>query len=261
MLKFLSLRRVVMSEFQPCAPAAPSMSITVTVRVFAVTALVAFCFALGLTAQAQSPAPEIHLLPAPREAHFVGAVDLPSKVVVTAPGREAEDEFAAKDLEEAIGALPRASDPGSNTKSARGLPYKVTLLRTGSPGAKLVLSRAKLTFDPAMESEGYILSIEPHQAYVIGATGSGVFYGVQTLKQLLPLPGAPRQIPTGTVRDWPAMQYRGIDDDLSRGPFPTLKFQEHQIKVFASFKINIYSPYFEHTLLYPDRPLPAPPGS
>ena len=68
-------------------------------------------------------------------------------------------------------------------------------------------------------------------------------------------------LPTGTVRDWPAMRYRGIDDDLSRGPFPTLDFQKHQIRVFASFKINIYSPYFEHTLLYPDHPLAAPPGS
>ena len=84
---------------------------------------------------------------------------------------------------------------------------------------------------------------------------------MQTFKQLLPLPGAPRVLPTGTVRDWPAMQYRGIDDDLSRGPFPTLEFQKHQIRVFASFKINIYSPYFEHTLLYPDHPLAAPPGS
>ena len=75
------------------------------------------------------------------------------------------------------------------------------------------------------------------------------------------MPGAPRVLPTGTVRDWPAMHYRGIDDDLSRGPFPTLDFQKHQIRVFASFKINIYSPYFEHTLLYPDHPLAAPPGS
>jgi len=83
---------------------------------------------------------------------------------------------------------------------------------------------------------------------------------VQTLKQLLPLAGAPHVLPVGTVRDWPAMSYRGIDDDLSRGPFPTLAFQKHQIRVFSSFKINIYSPYFEHTLLYPSQPLTAPPG-
>jgi hypothetical protein len=73
--------------------------------------------------------------------------------------------------------------------------------------------------------------------------------------------GAKPTLPTGTVRDWPAMKYRGIQDDLSRGPFPTLEFQKHQIRVFAALKANIYSPYFEHTLLYPNQPLAAPPGS
>ena len=111
-----------------------------------------------------------------------------------------------------------------------------------------------------MESEGYVLVIGPHEAAIVGATGSGIFYGVQTFKQLLPLPGTPRVLSTGTVRDWPAMKYRGISDDLSRGPFPTLDFQKHQIRVFASFKINIYSPYFENTLFYPDAPLAASPG-
>ena len=149
----------------------------------------------------------------------------------------------------------------SRAAAARPAAYRVTLLRTDCAEAKALLAHASLTFDPAMESEGYVLVIEPHEATIVGATGAGVFYGVQTFKQLLPLPGAPRVLPTGTIRDWPAMRYRGIDDDLSRGPFPTLEFQKHQIRVFAAFKINIYSPYFEHTLLYPDHPLAAPPGS
>jgi hexosaminidase len=203
--------------------------------------------ALGSSTPAQT------LLPAPREAHFGAPVDLPARVLVSAPGKSPEDGFAAQDLEDVLGQLPPAD--------AQGLPYRVLLLRTGTAEAKAVLARNKLSFDPAMEAEGYVLVIEPHEAYVVGATGSGVFYGVQTLKQLLPLPGTPRQLPTGTVRDWPAMKYRGIDDDLARGPFPTLAFQKHQIRVFASFKINIYSPYFENTLLYPDQPLAAPPGS
>ncbi len=203
--------------------------------------------ALGSSTPAQT------LLPAPREAHFGVPVDLPARVLVSAPGKAPEDGFAAQDLEDALGQLPAAD--------AHGLPYRVLLLRTGTAEAKAVLARNKLSFDPTMEAEGYVLVIEPHEAYVVGATGSGVFYGVQTLKQLLPLPGTPRQLPTGTVRDWPAMKYRGIDDDLARGPFPTLAFQKHQIRVFASFKINIYSPYFENTLLYPDQPLAAPPGS
>jgi hexosaminidase len=216
---------------------------------------------------AQAP---VQLLPAPREAQLGAPVDLPARIVVSDPGRGTEDDFAAADLEDAIkGAIKDAiknvdaSRPvaPAGPQSAARPPYRVVLLRTESAEARALLARTHLAFDPAMESEGYVLVLDAHGATIIGATGSGVFYGVQTFKQLLPLPGAPRAIPTGTIRDWPAMAFRGIDDDLSRGPFPTLDFQKHQIRVFASFKINIYSPYFEHTLLYPDHPLPAPPGS
>ena len=216
--------------------------------------LTVVCFAALAAAQTQ-----VRLLPAPREAHFGQAAGLPARILVTVPGHEAEDEFAARDLEEALKRIPPAGDESHAAQP----PYRVTLLRTGSAAAKSILARNKLSFDPVMESEGYILVIEPREATIVGTTGSGVFYGVQTFKQLLPLPGGrrgDRVLPTGTVRDWPAMKFRGIHDDLSRGPFPTLDFQKHQIRVFASFKINIYSPYFEHTLLYPDHPLAAPPG-
>jgi hypothetical protein len=33
------------------------------------------------------------------------------------------------------------------------------------------------------------------------------------------------------IRDWPAMRCRGLDDDLSRDPVPTLEFQKRQIRV------------------------------
>ena len=44
------------------------------------------------------------------------------------------------------------------------------------------------------------------------------------------------------------MRYRGFHDDLSRGPVPTLEFQKKELRTFAAYKINVYSPYFEHTL-------------
>jgi hypothetical protein len=196
---------------------------------------------------------QVRLLPAPREAHLAGEIALPALTVVCVPGNDAGDEFAAHDLEDALGEAAQDEE----TKE----PYRVDLLRTGAAEAQSLLARHKLAFDAAMEPEGYVLAIEPHQAFVVAASGAGIFYGVQTLKQLLPLAGARPVLPKGTVRDWPAMKYRGIDDDLSRGPFPTIEFQKHQIRVFASYKINLYSPYTEHTLLYASQPLSAPPGS
>jgi hypothetical protein len=201
---------------------------------------------------------QVKLLPAPREANFAQTTDLPARIQVAVPGHDAEDEFAARDLEDAIKRIAPSAD---ETHTAAQPPYRITLLRTDSAEAKAILARNNLAFDAVMESEGYVVIVEQHDATIVGATGAGIFYGVQTFKQLLPLPGAAHVIATGTARDWPAMKYRGIDDDLSRGPFPTLDFQKHQIRVFAAFKINIYSPYFEHTLLYPDQPLAAPPGS
>ncbi len=216
-------------------------------------ALTCLLFPVFCSAQTQ-----VKLLPAPREASFGQTADLPARILVAVPGHDAEDEFAARDLEDAVKRIAPSADESHATVQP---PYRVTLLRTDSAEAKAILARANLAFDPVMESEGYALIVEAHDATIVGATGAGVFYGVQTFKQLLPVPSAARVLTTGTVRDWPAMKYRGIDDDLSRGPFPTLEFQKHQIRVFAAFKINIYSPYFEHTLLYPDQPLAAPPGS
>jgi hexosaminidase len=195
---------------------------------------------------------QVRLLPAPREAHFGAATQLPAKIDVLVPGRDAADEFAARDLEDALKQLPSAG-------RTVGI-YRVQLLRADAPAAKAILAHGKLAFEQAMQSEGYVLVVDAHQASVIAASSAGVFYGVQTLKQLLPLPAAERVLPTGTVRDWPAMRYRGVQDDLSRGPVPTLEFQKHQIRVLASFKANIYTPYFEHTLLYPNQPVAAPWG-
>jgi hypothetical protein len=206
----------------------------------------------------------VHLLPAPRETNFLGQTGAVGHITVVVPGKDEQDLFAARDLEDAQKQIEKAKvrvAHGEDGEEKGAAPYRVTLLRSDAAAAKALLSHAGIVFDPAMESEGYVIVLESHEATIVGGSSSGVFYGVQTFKQLLPLAGEPQVLPTGTIRDWPAMRYRGIDDDLSRGPFPTLEFQKHQIRVFASFKANIYSPYFEHTLLYPEHPLPAPPGS
>ncbi len=56
------------------------------------------------------------------------------------------------------------------------------------------------------------------------------------------------------------MRYRASTTISPAGRFPHSPSRSTRF-ASAAFKINIYSPYFEHTLLYPDHPLPAPPGS
>ena len=195
------------------------------------------------------------LSPEPREFH-AGPLHMAHTVVVLAPSGDAEDLFAAQDLTETM------RERGFEVAPAAGqVDVTVRLLREGSPQADSLLQAEHLTFLPAMHDEGYLLISKPGSVAVVGATAAGVFYGAQTLKQMLDVQAGSPAIWTGTVKDWPALRYRGMDDDMSRGPFPTLAFQEHQLDVFAAHKVNLYSPYFEHTLAYTGEPLAAPPGS
>jgi len=200
--------------------------------------------------RAQTP---LHLIPQPREVTRHERISLRHGVSISAHGTE--DRFAARDLREAL------RDRGITVVDV-GTPdaVPITLSRVDSPAARRALRHDSLTFAPAMHDEGYVLVASDGAVRIIGATSAGVFYGVQTLKQLVVGEGKSARILGVTIRDWPAMRYRGIHDDISRGPVPTLDFQKKQIRTFAAYKINVYSPYFEHTLAYDSNPLIAPPG-
>jgi hexosaminidase len=111
-----------------------------------------------------------------------------------------------------------------------------------------------------MKPEGYTITPGANSLTLSAATATGLFYAAQTLKQLILNDGAKAVVQTATIRDWPAMKYRGVHDDLSRGPIPTLAFQKEMIRNLAAYKVNLYSPYFEHTQQYASNPLFAPPG-
>ena len=207
--------------------------------------------ATGNIAAAQAASSGPRLIPQPRELHMQDKAAL-TGISVEVPGGDADDLFAAEDLR------THAQSMGLTGRAKGAL--QVILLRANDPKATQALGDEHLTLDPAMEPEGYVLAIHHDRATVIAGTGSGVFYGVQTLKQMIEGSGSGATIWSGTVRDWPAMRYRGVHDDLSRGPVPTLDFQKHQLEVLASYKVNLYSPYFEHTLEYEHDLLAAPPG-
>ena len=202
---------------------------------------------------AQSPA----LIPLPRELHAVASVAVNSAIVTVGGGAaSADDLFTAQDLTAAL------AERGLQVAPAVGAPgLTISLLRRDTPEAARILSEAKLAFEPAMHDEGYVLISQPGRVMLIADTSAGLFYAAQTLKQLVVQSPAGTSMWTGTIRDWPAMKYRGVHDDLSRGPFPTPEFQKHQIATLAAFKVNLYSPYFEHTMQYARDPLAAPPGS
>ncbi len=197
-----------------------------------------------------------HLIPRPREIAAGEYVRVPRLVSVSATG-SADDRFAASDLATTL------RDRGMRaTVTATAAPgsYQISLVRAESPVGAQVLSAAGLTLGDEQRAEGYVVVTNENRAVVIAASAAGVFYGAQTVKQLLRTDGPEPRVFKTTIRDWPAMRWRGMQDDLSRGPLPTLEYQKSQIRTFAAYKLNVYSPYYEHTLEYKSHPIMAPPG-
>jgi hypothetical protein len=217
----------------------------------ATPALIVLSFVLAARSSAQT---DPRLIPQPREMRVEGSVPVQNGIAIARPAN-AEDRFAALDLTNAL------KDRGIRVVSGETGPgLRVVLMRANASAAQSLLRRHSLVIDSAMRDEGYVITSDGNRIVVIGASAAGVFYGAQTVKQLVSGDGAEAKLYRATIRDWPAMRYRGFHDDLSRGPVPTLDFQKKQIRTLAAYKVNLFSPYFEHTLAYDSNPLIAPPG-
>ena len=212
-------------------------------------ALVAFAAAGSSLRAADDP----RLIPKPREVSAGDLASMARSVAITGAATD-DDRFTAKDLSDAL------KERGVRISPAAEGAFKIALLRLDSPTAKRVLDDNKMSFGDEMKPEGYVLIATKDGAAIVAATGAGMFYGAQTLKQLIRTDGAAPRIQPAVIRDWPAMRWRGFHDDLSRGPVPTLEFQKKELRTLAAYKINVYSPYYEHTLAYNSNPLISPPG-
>ena len=112
-----------------------------------------------------------------------------------------------------------------------------------------------------VEKQAYVIRVTDSGVLVAGRTAQGLFYGVQTLRQLLHAEGSGGKtlaIPALVIRDWPSMEWRGVSDDISRGPIPTLDYLKMQIRTLAEYKINLLGLNMEHVFDFQTQPLVPP---
>ena len=70
-------------------------------------------------------------------------------------------------------------------------------------------------------AEDYALDVGPGEIVCVGSGDAGLFYGVQTLCQLIRANRRGDRLPCVTIRDWPSIRWRCFQDDLTRGPSST----------------------------------------
>lgn len=93
--------------------------------------------------------------------------------------------------------------------------------------------------------EGYMLKVSSNRIHLSAAKPAGIFYGLQTLRQLLPpaieyqsKQSAVWEIPAVKITDYPRFGWRGLLLDVSRHFF-TKEFVKKYIDEMARYKFNI----------------------
>ncbi|HRH65637.1 MAG TPA: family 20 glycosylhydrolase [Bacteroidia bacterium] len=88
--------------------------------------------------------------------------------------------------------------------------------------------------------DGYRLSITPEKISLHGGANAGVFYGIQSLIQLLPAGKVQiPELPSLTVSDYPRYSWRGMHLDVVRHFF-SAKFVKKYIDYIALYKMNTF---------------------
>ena len=98
------------------------------------------------------------------------------------------------------------------------------------------------------EKEAYKLSINEKGVQIIGGSSIGLFYGLQTLRQII------RQQRTSLnymmIEDKPYFKHRGFYHDVTRGKVPTLETLKQLVDRLAYYKINQFQLYIEYTFAF-----------
>jgi hypothetical protein len=125
--------------------------------------------------------------------------------------------------------------------------WPVTASRSLPEGQK----RLMLGLDPEKitHPQGYQILICPEQIEILGSDEQGLFYGVQTLRQLI-RQSTDRHLPCMQILDWPDFTNRGVMLDISRDKVYQMETLFMLVDELSSWKINQLQLYMEHTFAY-----------
>ena len=96
-----------------------------------------------------------------------------------------------------------------------------------------------INYKEDLKPDGYDLYVTEDRI-ILNAKGAGLFYGVQTLIQLIePQKPGHASIQCGIVKDYPRFPYRGMHLDVARHFFD-VAFVKKYIDVMAAYKLNYF---------------------
>ena len=138
-----------------------------------------------------------------------------------------------------------AAQIAARLRAATGFPIPVSPLVTRRDVEDAII--VSLVNDVDLGPEGYRLNVTKKSVRIEGLGASGVFYGAQTLYQLMPveienkqvIPGIAWSIPCVRIEDKPRFSWRGMHLDVGRHFFSKDSVKRY-IDLIASYKMNTF---------------------
>ncbi|HET6181725.1 MAG TPA: glycoside hydrolase family 20 zincin-like fold domain-containing protein [Candidatus Sulfotelmatobacter sp.] len=185
--------------------------------------------ASALSALDSDGQPVLKLQPTPKEVQLRdGGFQLgPQTKIFVQFGHQSEDRIAAETLAEEVEDQSGLKLDILGMKAAgKAEDGSIVLARLQDSRVRRFLARNGLKADDLVGEEGYLLFSDKSHLIVAANSGQGLFYGVQTLRQLLRPAGKGLMCPAVGIRDWPNLEKRGVQDDVSRETTPEfMKFR------------------------------------
>jgi hexosaminidase len=108
---------------------------------------------------------------------------------------------------------------------------------TVSTGKEIIVNYNLSSDYPA---EGYKLTVSPEKMELSASAPQGIFYGIQTIKQLIvQQPEGKISVPAQKIEDFPRFVWRGMHLDVSRHFMPK-EFIKEYIDYMAFLKMNVF---------------------
>lgn len=161
----------------------------------------------------------------------------------------AQQENIAAELSLNVGVIPTPQKVALNGSGEWTAKYN----DNGTVKIRKKIATKKIEGVACNDGQSYKIEVGKHGVTVWAVSDTGFRYAALTLKQMdHHFKGS---IPYMTIIDYPAYQYRGWLDDISRGPIANDFFILAECKTMEDLKMNFFNLYTEHTLYnraYPD---------
>jgi hexosaminidase len=175
--------------------------------------------------------PALKLVPPPKEVQMrEGGFEVgPRTKIFVQLGHQSEDRIAAETLAEEVADQSGLRLDILGMKAAgKAEDGAIVLARLQDSRVRHFLARNGLKDDRVGE-DGYLLFSDRSHLIVAANTGQGLFYGVQTLRQLLHPAGKGVICPAIGIRDWPSLERRSPREEVSRDAAPEVAKKQFRV--------------------------------